>query len=36
MHAFLAGLKKQRDVRRSFERRNFPPAQLFLCTVSGA
>ncbi|MGN6451821.1 MAG: class I SAM-dependent methyltransferase [Steroidobacteraceae bacterium] len=24
------------DVRRSFERRNFPPAQLFLCTASGA
>jgi phospholipid N-methyltransferase len=21
------------DVRRSFERRNFPPAQLFLCTT---
>ena len=24
------------DVRRSFERRNFPPAQLFLCTTRGA
>jgi len=24
------------DVRRSFERRNFPPAQLFLCTTSGS
>ena len=24
------------DVRRSFERRNFPPAQLFLCTTPGA
>src|SRR5438067_12059972 len=24
------------DVRRSFERRNFPPAQLFLCTTHGA
>jgi len=24
------------DVRRSFERRNFPPAQLFLCTTQGA
>ncbi|HVP33407.1 MAG TPA: rRNA adenine N-6-methyltransferase family protein [Steroidobacteraceae bacterium] len=24
------------DVRRSFERRNFPPAQLFLCTTEGA
>ena len=24
------------DVRRSFERRNFPPAQLFLCTTGGA
>jgi phospholipid N-methyltransferase len=23
------------DVRRSFERRNFPPAQLFLCTTPG-
>jgi phospholipid N-methyltransferase len=23
------------DVRRSFERRNFPPAQLFLCTTGG-
>jgi phospholipid N-methyltransferase len=23
------------DVRRSFERRNFPPAQLFRCTTSG-
>jgi phospholipid N-methyltransferase len=23
------------DVRRSFERRNFPPAQLFLCTAHG-
>src|SRR5215471_13562919 len=23
------------DVRRSFERRNFPPAQLFLCTAGG-
>ncbi len=23
------------DVRRSFERRNFPPAQLFLCTAQG-
>jgi phospholipid N-methyltransferase len=23
------------DVRRSFERRNFPPAQLFLCTTQG-
>jgi phospholipid N-methyltransferase len=24
------------EVRRSFERRNFPPAQLFLCTTRGA
>jgi phosphatidylethanolamine/phosphatidyl-N-methylethanolamine N-methyltransferase len=24
------------DVRRSFERRNFPPAQLFLCSTHGA
>jgi phospholipid N-methyltransferase len=24
------------DVRRGFERRNFPPAQLFLCTTGGA
>ena len=24
------------DVRRSFERRNFPPAQRFLCTTHGA
>jgi phospholipid N-methyltransferase len=24
------------DVRRRFERRNFPPAQLFLCTTHGA
>jgi phospholipid N-methyltransferase len=24
------------EVRRSVERRNFPPAQLFLCTASGA
>ncbi|HWZ64163.1 MAG TPA: rRNA adenine N-6-methyltransferase family protein [Steroidobacteraceae bacterium] len=24
------------EVQRSFERRNFPPAQLFLCTTSGA
>jgi phospholipid N-methyltransferase len=24
------------DVRRSFERRNFPPAQLFVCTTRGA
>jgi phospholipid N-methyltransferase len=24
------------DVRRSFERRNFPPAQLFLCTTHAA
>ena len=24
------------EVRRSFERRNFPPAQLFLCTTGGA
>ena len=24
------------EVRRSFERRNFPPAQLFLCTKRGA
>ncbi len=24
------------EVRRSFERRNFPPAQLFLCTAPGA
>jgi phospholipid N-methyltransferase len=24
------------EVRRGFERRNFPPAQLFLCTTSGA
>jgi phospholipid N-methyltransferase len=24
------------DVRSSFERRNFPPAQLFLCTARSA
>jgi phospholipid N-methyltransferase len=24
------------DVRRSFERRNFPPAQLFLCRAPSA